>query len=53
MDKCLETFDRLILISLEHQEHLRGTTYERYAEEVTRNLIIEREKFILLMSLSN
>lgn len=34
-------------------EYLRGTVYENYAKEQLQRLLIEREKFIALMSLSN
>ncbi len=50
---CLEQFDRLIRTAQENLEHTKGTIYEKYAEDQLKNLIIEREKFIFLMSLSN
>lgn len=53
MSGCLEQFDRLIRTAEENLEHTKGTIYEKFAEDQLNNLLIERERFIFLMSLSN
>lgn len=53
MDATLERFDRLIMIALEHLDHLRGTPYERYAEELLDSLVCQREHYTHYLSQLN
>lgn len=53
MDRTLEQFDRLIMTALEHLEHVRGTTYERYAENLLEVLVCRREMYAYYLSLLN
>jgi len=53
MDRTLERFDRLIMLALEHLDHVRGTAYERYAENVVETLVCRREFYAYHLSLLN
>ncbi|GAB4484273.1 MAG: hypothetical protein OHK006_08140 [Thermodesulfovibrionales bacterium] len=53
MDPKLEQFDRLIMNALDHLDHLRGTRFERYAEEVLENLVCQRETYAHHLRLLN
>jgi len=53
MDRTLEQFDRLIMTALEQLDHVRGTTYERYAENVLEVLVCRREMYAHYLSLLN
>lgn len=53
MDAMLERFDRIILMALEHLEHVRGTHFEGYAEEVVERLVCRRELYARHLSLLN
>ena len=53
MNGTLEQFDRLIITALEHLEHVRGTTYERYAENLLESLVCSRERYTYFLSLLN
>lgn len=53
MDETLERFDRLIMMALEHLDHVRGSVYERYAENVLESLVCRRELYMHYLSLIN
>lgn len=53
MDATLERIDSLIMVALEHLDHVRGTVYERYAENVVETLVCQREKYTYYLSLLN
>jgi hypothetical protein len=53
MDATLERIDRLIMVALEHLDHVRGTVYERYAENVVETLVCHRENYTHYLSLLN
>jgi hypothetical protein len=53
MDATLERIDRLIMMALEHLDQMRGTEYERYAENVLESLVCQREKYTYYLSLLN
>lgn len=53
MDATLERIDRLIMMALEHLDQVRGTAYERYAENVLESLVCQREKYAYYLSLLN
>jgi hypothetical protein len=49
----IEQFDLLIQCALEHLELMRGTVYERYAEDILNSIIAEKEEFIARIVRSN
>lgn len=49
----IEQFDLLIQCALEHLELMRGTVYERYAEDILNSIISEKEEFIAQIVHSN
>ncbi len=53
MDATLERLDRLIMMALEHLEHLRGTDHEHYAETVLESLVCQRERYTEYLSMLN
>jgi hypothetical protein len=53
MDTTLERIDRLIMMALEHLDHVRGTECERYAESVLESLVCQRERYTYYLSLLN
>jgi hypothetical protein len=53
MDATIERFDRLISLALEHLDHVRGTVYERYAENLLDSLVCQRERYTRYLSLLN
>jgi hypothetical protein len=53
MDAMLDRIDRLIMMALEHLDHVRGTDCERYAESVLESLVCERERYTFYLSLLN
>ncbi len=53
MDVTLERIDRLIVMALEHLDHVRGTESERYAENMLESLVCQRERYTYYLSLLN
>lgn len=53
MDATLERIDRLIMMALEHLDHVRGTDCEGYAENVLESLVCARERYTIYLSLLN
>lgn len=53
MDATLDRIDRLIMMALEHFDHVRGTACERYAENVLDSLVCERKRYTFYLSLLN
>lgn len=53
MDAKLQEYDRLILVALEHLDHVRGTNCEKYAENILDHLVCARERYAWFLSLLN
>lgn len=49
----LEQFDMLIQCAIEHLELMRGTVYERYAEDILNSIVAEKEELIARIVRSN
>lgn len=53
MDPYLRRLNQLIRCTAESLEYLRGTTYERYTENLLIAIIERREAYIAYLSLIN
>jgi len=53
MDATLRRLDLLIMTALEHLDYLRGTRFERYAEDLLDSLVCQRERYTHYLSLLN
>jgi hypothetical protein len=53
MDATLRRLDLLIMTALEHLDYLRGTRFEKYAEDVLDSLVCQRERYTHYLSLLN
>jgi hypothetical protein len=53
METTLEKIDRLILMALEQLDTVKGTAWERYAEEMLESLICQRERYTQYLSMLN
>ncbi|HEX8949453.1 MAG TPA: hypothetical protein VF790_10855 [Dissulfurispiraceae bacterium] len=50
---AVERFDLLIQLAEEHLEYVRGTIYEKYAENLLEEVIAEKEEYLARVAHSN